>query len=120
MTYDVIALVPEIPDPRDIVAGMVAAGEQLRVAETANGAVIQLCDDTGRPLVSLETPVHVRVPDEISRLLGPELGARVTGPVWWLEARAPSDQPAAVALAHRYAHEIARRLNGHVWPPEAP
>ncbi len=118
MTYDVIALVRETPNTRDIIAGMLAAGEHLRVNEAANGAILQLCDDDGRPLVSLETPVHVRVPAEIGRLLGPEIGDRVTGPVWWLEARAPSDQPAAVALARRYATEVARSLNGHVWPQE--
>ncbi len=118
MTYDVIALVRETPDPRDIIAGMLAAGEHLRVNEAANGAILQLCDDDGRPLVSLETPVHVRVPAEIGRLLGPEIGDRFTGPVWWLEARAPSDQPTAVALARRYATEVARRLDGHVWPGE--
>jgi hypothetical protein len=118
VTYDVIALVRQAPDPRDIIAGMLAAGERLRVDEAGNGAVLQLCDDTGRPLVSLETPVHVRVPAEIGRLLGPGIGARITGPVWWLEARAPSDQPAAVALARRYATEVARRLDGHVWPEE--
>ncbi|OJF14939.1 hypothetical protein [Couchioplanes caeruleus] len=116
MTYDVIALVRQTPDPRAIVAGMVAAGEQLRVRETANGAVIQLCDDAGRPLVSLETPVLVQVPGEINRLLGDAYGDRIGVPVWWMEARAPSGRPEAEALARRFADEVARRLDGVVWP----
>ncbi|GGQ71333.1 hypothetical protein [Couchioplanes azureus] len=118
MTYDVIALVRQTPDPRAIVAGMIAAGEQLRVRETANGAVIQLCDDAGRPLVSLETPVLVQVPGEVRRLLG-DAYDRVGVPVWWMEARAPSGRPEAEALARRFADEVARRLDGVVWPPKA-
>ncbi len=116
MTYDVIALARRTPDPRSIVAGMLAAGEQLRVRETANGAVIQLCDDTGKPLVSLETPVLIQVPGEVGRLLGPEYD-EIGVPVWWLEARAPSGRPEAEALARRFADEVARRLDGAVWPP---
>jgi hypothetical protein len=119
MTYDVIALTRRTPDPRAIVAGMRAAGDQLRVREAANGAVIQLCDDEGRPLVSLETPVLVQVPGEIDRLLGPGYGDRLGLPVWWFEARAPSGRPEAEALARRFADEVARRLDGLVWPPAA-
>jgi hypothetical protein len=118
MTYDVIALARRTPDPRTIVAGMLAAGEQLRVRETANGAVVQLCADDGRPLVSLETPVLVQVPGELDRLLGPGYGDRLGLPVWWMEARAPSGQPEAEALARRFAAEVARRLDGLVWPPD--
>ena len=116
MTYDVIALVRQTPDPRAIVAGMIAAGEQLRVRDTANGAIIQLCDDTGRPLVSLETPVLIQVPGEVGRLLG-DTYDRIGVPVWWMEARAPSGQPEAETLARRFADEVARRLDGIVWPP---
>ncbi len=116
MTYDVIALARHAPDPRTIVAGMMAAGEQLRVREAANGAIIQLCDDDGRPLVSLETPVLVQVPGELDRLLGPGWSDRLGLPVWWLEARAPSGHPEAEALARRFADEVARRLDGEVWP----
>lgn len=119
MTYDVIALTRRTPDPRAIVAGMRAAGDELRVRETANGAIIQLCDDQGRPLVSLETPVLVQVPGEIDRLLGPGYGDRLGLPVWWIEARAPSGRPEAEALARRFAAEVVRHLDGLVWPPTA-
>jgi hypothetical protein len=119
MTYDVIALTRRTPDPQAIIAGMRAAGDELRVRQTANGAVIQLCDDQGRPLVSLETPVLVQVPGEIDRLLGPGYGDRLGLPVWWIEARAPSGRPEAEALARRFAAELARNLDGLVWPPTA-
>ncbi|GAA3924471.1 hypothetical protein [Actinoplanes auranticolor] len=119
MTYDVIALTRRTPDPQAIIAGMRAAGDELRVRQTANGAVIQLCDDQGRPLVSLETPVLVQVPGEIDRLLGPGYGDRLGLPVWWIEARAPSGRPEAEALARRFAAELARRLDGLVWPATA-
>jgi hypothetical protein len=116
MTYDVITLARRTPDPRAIVAGMLAAGEQLRVREAANGAIIQLCDDEGRPLVSVETPILVRVPGEVDRLLGPGHSERLGLPVWWIEARAPSGRPEAQALARRFATEVADRLDGIVWP----
>ena len=119
MTYDVIALTRRTPDPQAIIAGMRAAGDELRVRQTANGAVIQLCDDQGRPLVSLETPVLVQVPGEIDRLLGPGYGDRLGLPVWWIEARAPSGRPEAEALARRFAAELARHLDGLVWPATA-
>lgn len=119
MTYDVIALTRQTPDPRIIVEGMRAAGDELRVRKAANGAVIQLCDDEGRPLVSLEAPVLVQVPGEIDRLLGPGYGDRLGLPVWWIEARAPSGRPEAQALARRFAAEVARRLDGLVWSSAA-
>jgi hypothetical protein len=119
MTYDVIALTRQTPDPRAIVAGLRAAGDELRVRETADGAVIQLCDEQGEPLVSLETPVLVQVPGEVDRLLGQGYGDRLGLPVWWIEARAPSGRPEAEALARRFAAEVARRLDGLVWLPTA-
>ncbi len=120
MTYDVIALVHQTPDPKAIVAGMLAAGEKLRVREAADGAIIQLCADDGKPLVSLETPVLVQVPGEVDRLLGAGYGERLGLPLWWMEARAPSGRPEAEALARRFATEVARRLDGVVWPPSTP
>ncbi|GLY92140.1 hypothetical protein [Actinoallomurus iriomotensis] len=114
MTTDVVALVKTMPDVRSIVAGMVAAGEDLGVRQTAEGAVVQLCDAAGRPLVSVEVPIFVQVPGEVERLLGPEAAGRVTVPLWWVEARAVGRGPAG-EMARAFADELVRRLGGTVW-----
>jgi hypothetical protein len=115
MTYDVIALTRGTPDPRALVAGMLAAGEHLRVREDAGNGTLELCADDGTPLVRLDTPILVRVPGELDRLLGHD--ERLGLPVWWTEAHAPGDRPEAAALARRFAAEAARRLSGVMWPP---
>jgi hypothetical protein len=121
VSRDVVALVPVMPDVADVLAGMLAAGPELGVRPVQLGPVVQLCDEAGRPLVSIELPVLVQVPGEVERLLGPELAGRVQVPVWWVEARAPSARAGARdpgALARRFADALAERLGGLVWPLE--
>jgi hypothetical protein len=120
MTRDVVALLPEAPDVQDVVAALLAAGERFRVRPAAGGAVVQLCDDDGRPLVSIEVPVLVRIPGEVERLLGPVVAARVPPPLWWVEARAPSAREGAERLGRRFAAALADRCGGVVWPLEEP
>jgi hypothetical protein len=112
----VVALVPVMPDLPDLLAGMLAAGPDLRVRPVQAGPVVQLCDKAGRPLVAIELPVLVKVAGEVERLLGPELAGRVPSPVWWLEARAPTARAGAAELARRFAETVAERLGGVVWP----
>jgi glucose-6-phosphate dehydrogenase assembly protein OpcA len=112
VTQDVIALTRETPDVRAIVAGLRAAGDEWRVRQDADGAVVQLCDDDGRVLVSIEAPVLVQVPGEVARLLGVD----VPVPVWWVETRSPSGVEIGTVLARRFADEVVRRLGGVVWP----
>ncbi|MCX5341816.1 DUF6177 family protein [Streptomyces atratus] len=117
MTQDVIALTPQMPDTRTLLAGLHAGGPDLRVNRAANGSVAQLCTAAGQALVSLEAPRYIQVPGEIARLLGPTTQAET--PVWWTEARATS----AVEEAGRLAGSVAGRLTavhgGTVWPREA-
>jgi hypothetical protein len=124
VTRDVVALVQGRPDPRATVAAMVAAGADLRVRHAADGAVLQLCDPAGPPLVSIEVPLLLQVPGEIERLLGAETARHVPLPVWWVEARAvepPASGPAASApagpgsIADRFAEEMVRLLGGRLW-----
>lgn len=123
MSRDVIALVPTVPDVPAVLAGMAAAGEDLLVLTIADGAVVQLCDapdeDTVRPLLTIEEPIMVTVPGEVSRLLGEDVGGQVPTPVWWVEARAPSRPGDAVQLAYRFAEALVERLGGIVWPPRS-
>ncbi|MGW3293067.1 DUF6177 family protein [Streptomyces xiamenensis] len=118
MTTDVIALTERMPDPWSVVTGLMAGGpDTLLSAERAEGALLQLCDERGRPLVSVEAPMLVRLPGEVARLLGPE--AVVSGPVWWTEVRAATGARRAPQLAGVIAARLVRRLGGTVWPPGA-
>ncbi len=117
MTKDAIALTPRMPDIRTIAGALLAAGPELRLQSLADGAVIQLCDDAGRPLLSVEAPVLIDVPGETRRLLGPEADERT--PLWWTEARASTAVPQGERLAAAFAGHLARHLDGTTWPPEA-
>lgn len=121
MTRDVVALLPAAPEVADVAAALRAAGERFGVRRAAEGSVMQLCDGQGRPLVSIEVPVLVRVPGEVERLLGPQMAGRLPPPpLWWVEARAPSARDGAERLGRRFAEALAARCGGVVWPPEPP
>ncbi|MDN3356858.1 hypothetical protein [Actinomadura sp. DC4] len=115
MTHDVVALVRNAPEVRTLVDSMAETDEGLLVRGAGDGAVIQLCDDEGRALVSIEAPQYVRVDGEVERLLGAEAAAKAPVPVWWVEARAASADPRSAALAGRFAEDLVRRLGGTVW-----
>lgn len=119
MTRDVVALLPAAPEVADVVAALRAAGERFGVRQAAAGSVVQLCDDQGLPLVSIEVPVLVQVPGEVERLLGAEIAGRLPPPpLWWVEARAPSARDGAERLGRRFAEALAARCGGVVWSPE--
>ncbi|MFD0447070.1 MULTISPECIES: DUF6177 family protein [Streptomyces violaceusniger group] len=118
MTKDVIALTERMPDVWSLVAGLFAGGPGLDVRSAGEGAVLQMCDEAGRPLVSVEAPLLVRVAGEAARLLGPEAGD--TGvPVWWTEARAATGVERAELLAASFARRLAGLCGGSVWPSAA-
>lgn len=78
MTKDVIALTERMPDALSVLAGLLAGGPDLLVESAGEGAVVQLCDAEGRPLVSIEVPLMLQVPGEAARLLGPAPSRRAT------------------------------------------
>ncbi|MGW7102993.1 DUF6177 family protein [Streptomyces sp. NPDC054838] len=120
MTKDVIALTERMPDPLSVLAGLLAGGPDLRVETTGEGAVVQLCDAEGRPLVSIEVPLLLQVPGEAARLLGPGAEPSGDGPAWWIEARAAVGVPQAERLAGAFAARMTMLLGGRVWPADAP
>lgn len=117
MTQDVIALTPQMPDTRTLLAALHAGGPDLRVNEAGGGAVAQLCTAAGQALVSLEAPRYIQVPGEVARLFGPDM--RAESPVWWTEARATSAVDEAGRLAGSVAGRLTAVLGGTVWPREA-
>lgn len=120
MTKDVIALTERMPDAMSVLAGLLAGGPDLRVGAVGEGAVVQLCDDAGQPLVSVEVPLVVQVPGEAARLLGDGAVPDGDGPLWWVEARAAAGVPRAEELAGAFAARLTMLLGGRVWPPGAP
>ncbi|MGW0392941.1 DUF6177 family protein [Streptomyces sp. NPDC003042] len=116
MTKDVIALTPRMPDPWTVLAGLLSGGPDKLVNTAGEGAVVQLCDPQGRPLVSVEAPLLIQVEGEAERLLG-ATAPRV--PFWWTEARATTGVPEAERLAGTFAARVASLADGTVWPPEA-
>ncbi|WP_112468482.1 DUF6177 family protein [Streptomyces triticisoli] len=116
MTKDVIALTQRMPDPLSVLAGLLSGGPDKLVDAEGDGAVVRLCDERGRPLVSIEAPLLVQVRGEARRLLGasePEV------PYWWTEARATTGVKEGEELAGTFAARLATLVGGTAWPPRA-
>ncbi|MEV4962707.1 DUF6177 family protein [[Kitasatospora] papulosa] len=116
MTKDVIALTTRMPDPWTVLVGLLSGGPDKLVGTHGDGAVVQLCDPEGRPLVSVEAPLLVQVAGEAERLLGATAPAV---PFWWTEARATTGVTEAEQLAGTFAARLAHLAGGSAWPPEA-
>jgi hypothetical protein len=117
VTHDVIALTPRMPDTRGIINALIAAGPELRLQSIADGAVLQLCDDGGNPLVSVEAPIRIQGPGESARLLGLDSEVLPT-PTWWVEARATTAVAEAARAAATFASHLAHQFDGRIWPPD--
>lgn len=120
MTYELIALTQRAPDALDLVESMVIADDTLGVREAGDGALVQLCDESGRVLVTIEPAQRVEIEGEVERLLGDAVTAGLTVPYWWTGAWVPDDAPDGPAVAHRFAAALTSRLGGAVWPPTPP
>ncbi|WP_329451302.1 DUF6177 family protein [Streptomyces sp. NBC_01724] len=116
MTKDVIALTRRMPDPLTVLAGLLSGGPDKLVETVGEDAVVRLCDEEGRPLVSVEAPLLVQVAGEAERLLGATAPAV---PFWWTEARATTGIEEAERLAGTFAARLISLAGGSAWPPEA-
>lgn len=116
MTKDVIALTTRMPDPWSVLAGLLSGGPDKLLGTHGEGAVVQLCDAQGRPLVSVEAPLLVAVEGEAERLLG---ATAPPVPYWWTEARATTGVAEAEQLAGTFAARLASLVGGSTWPPDA-
>ncbi|WP_030267362.1 DUF6177 family protein [Streptomyces violens] len=117
MTRDVIALTKQLPDARTLAAALLSGGPDLRLQTLGEGAVVQLCDEEGHPLVSVETPMLLAVPHEAQRLLGVRAD-RLGESVWWTEVRATAATEQAQRLAAVAAGRLVAVLGGVLWPPQ--
>lgn len=132
MTADVIALCSREPDADAILAALYAAAPGLHVRPVEGAALIQLCDDHGRVLVTIDSPLLVRARGEADRILGEDAGA--PHPAWWVEARAPgggttrrpgagtagchdsAGRPGGRQIARGFAEALVAATGGCIWP----
>ncbi|MEU0723475.1 DUF6177 family protein [Streptomyces sp. NPDC006140] len=114
MTQDIIALTPKMPDTRTLLAALYAGGPDLRVDRAFEGAAVRLNAPDGRPLVTVEVPLFVQVPGEVSRLFAGRVPEEA--PVWWTEVRATTAVPEAQRLAASVAGRLTAVLGGTTWP----
>ncbi|KOX13539.1 hypothetical protein ADK67_44085 [Saccharothrix sp. NRRL B-16348] len=114
MTFDIVALCRDNPDPGAMIAAMVAAGRDLRVDTVSHARLIQLYHPEGRLLLTIETARLVQVPGEVRRLLGVR-GDDVPHPTWWVESRAPGNDPTAEEVARRFTHALLASTGGASW-----
>lgn len=110
VTEDVIALCRRRPEIEQSVGALLAAGPELWVRPIVRGELVELVDDAGFSLLTVECPLLVRVPGEVRRLLGEVEDAEA--PLWWVEIRAASAREGAAGAARRFAEHLVRDLGG--------
>jgi hypothetical protein len=113
MTFDIVALCRQQPDPALTLAAMLEAGPDLRVDTVEEARLVQLYHPDGRLLLTMEGPRLVQVPGEAQRLLGITEG--VPHPVWWVESRAPGADRDGEAVARRFTHALVAATGGISW-----
>lgn len=113
MTFDVVALCREQPEEAAVRSALTAAGPDLGVQALERGGLVQLCDDDGQPLVTIEGPMLVQVLGEVQRLLGIDVDAPYA--VWWVEVRATDRHAEAAGVARRLGAALVEATGGQLW-----
>jgi len=110
MTTDFVALCRRRPEESHTITALRAVGPELSIG--AVGPLLQIRDEANHPLVTVEGPLLVQAPGEPLRLLG----IHVDVPVWWVEARAETDNPRAALVAWQFVTKLAEQTEGQSWP----
>ena len=114
MSYDVVALVSGRPDEQAIVDALQDVDGELRLHWHKDTDLLQIRDENGRLLATLEPGQEVERTDDVLRLLGEDVVAGLPHSCWWVEIRARPDEQGR-EVAHRFADRLALRLGGAVW-----
>ncbi|RSN16383.1 hypothetical protein DMC63_22840 [Streptomyces sp. WAC 05977] len=115
MTFDIIGLCVERPDPVTAVESVLPLAGGLTASTVEGGPVAQLRHPDGRLLLSIEDARLVRVPGEARRLLGIGDEVEVPHPVWWVESRAPEGDPEAESVARAFTEALVGGTGGLSW-----
>lgn len=122
MTHDVVALLDRRPTMRGMTRALVQAGPALRVRTVAEGAVVELRDDSGRLVAAAHAAQRLSVASEAERLLGDGIGDSLPAQPWWVEARGAetgADGPDTAGMVRRFAESLVSEFGGRVWVPES-
>ena len=114
LSYDVVALVAGRPDEQAMVHALQDVDPELRLHWHGNTEVLQVRDQDGRLLATLEPAREVERTDDVVRLLGEDVVAGLPESYWWVETRARPDEQGR-EVAHRFSDGLALRLGGAVW-----
>lgn len=114
MSYDTVALVAREPNLETVIRALedVAPGTWLR--PHPDTALIELRDEEGSLLATVEPGLPLASNQEIGRLLGPEQQDTAPNPCWWVETRARPDT-AGRRIADDFAQTLTTHLGGTVW-----
>jgi len=113
VTLDSVAVCATRPDVAAILDALLAAGPQLGLQPVPRSGEVQLLDEAGRVLVSIDGPILVQVAGEAQRLLGVQ---SAPNPSWWVTCRADGMLPGADGAAERLCAELVRAAGGLTWP----
>ena len=115
-----ILLLPESPDRRSLLDALVAAGPTLRVRMVAEGTVVQLRDDDGRLVVSMQAAQRLAVSAEADRLLSDGVSDELPAQPLWVEIRGTElEDVDTAAAARRFAQHLVDKYGGVLWEADS-
>ncbi|WP_414942052.1 hypothetical protein [Amycolatopsis sp. cmx-11-51] len=115
VTFDIIGLCAESPDQGVAVGAVLPLCGGLTASTVDGRPLVQLFHPGGRLLLSIEETRLIGVPGEVHRLLGIGGEAEVPDPVWWVECRAPEDDPEAETVARAFTDALVAVTGGLSW-----
>ncbi|GAA1467240.1 DUF6177 family protein [Nocardiopsis exhalans] len=121
MYRDLVVLLNEHPTLSGLTEALLAAGPELRVRLAADGAVVELRDDSGRLLAAVRAAQRLAVSAEADRVLDRDVTDDLPAQPWWVEGRltaaGAADSTARGALS-RFAQVLTERYGGVICEPE--
>ncbi|RKS06913.1 hypothetical protein DFP74_2563 [Nocardiopsis sp. Huas11] len=119
MSHDVVALLATSPSRDALLQALLQAGPQLRMRLVAEGAIIELRDDSGRLVAAVQAAQRLALSAEADRLLTDGISDDLPAQPYWVEARGADLADVDTAgIARRFARALADDHGGLVWEPE--
>lgn len=114
MSYDTVALVAQEPGLETVTRVLEQIVPGLWLRPHPDTALLELREEQGPLLATVEPGLAIASHQEIGRLLGAEKQDIAPDPCWWVETRARPDD-AGHRVADDFARTLAELLGGTVW-----